>query len=333
MKELFAALLDRLSRGEAAALCCVLASGGSAPRGAGAKMAVFSDGTAIGTVGGGAVEQAAIQKARAVLAGERAGSCRFSLSAGQIGDLGMICGGEVTVGFRLLTADDVPAVASICETLDAQTRAWLVFRLTDGEIDGISVQKDGEPSLLQAGPVYLPQDGWYAEPLVRAGTVYIAGAGHVGAALARLLPQLAFRTIVYDEREGLLNQSAYPDAKAVCGKFSDFTERLTITSDDYIVIMTPGHLADRTVLAQALTTDACYIGCIGSRRKIAATNEALRAAGVCEAQLARIHAPIGLEIFAETPQEIAVSVAAELIRHRAQRAGTRKAKRTEREKQ
>lgn len=332
MKNLFAALRERLSQGEMAVLCCVLASGGSAPRGAGAKMAVFRDGMATGTIGGGAVEQAATEKARAILDGASAESCRFSLTAGQIGDLGMICGGEVTVGFRLLTRSDLPAVESVCAALRAQRRAWLVFRIADGAIGEISVQTDGDTALLQAVPVYQPEEGYYAEPLVRAGTVYIAGAGHVGAALARLLPQLGFCTAVYDERASLLNQSSYPDAQAICGAFADFTKRVAITPDDYIVIMTPGHLADREVLTQALDTDACYIGCIGSRRKIAATNEALRAAGVSQAQLARIHAPIGLEIFAETPEEIAVSVAAELIRHRALRAGTRKAKReTEKE--
>ena len=86
----------------------------------------------------------------------------------------------------------------------------------------------------------------------------------------------------------------------------------------------PGHQADREVLLQALRSPATYIGCIGSRHKIAATNAYLMANGIPEADLARVHAPIGLEIYGQTPAEIAVSVAAEMIRHRALRAGTDK---------
>ena len=176
-------------------------------------------------------------------------------------------------------------------------------------------------------PVYLPGEGWYAEPLVRAGTVYIVGGGHVGRALSALLPDVGFRVAGYAEREDLARAENYPRAaQVVCGPFADFTKRISVTREDSIVVMTPGHLADRAVLLQALATDACYLGCIGSHRKVEKTNEALRGAGVSGEQLARIHAPIGLEIFAETPAEIAVSIAAVLIRHRALRAGTKKAK-------
>ena len=90
--------------------------------------------------------------------------------------------------------------------------------------------------------------------------------------------------------------------------------------------ITPGHQADREVLLQAMKTPACYVGCIGSRHKIASTNQYLMDNGVEEAELSRIHAPIGITIFAETPEEIAISIAAELIRCRAQLAGTEKAR-------
>lgn len=333
MRELFQTLRDALMRGEDAVLCSVLAASGSTPRGAGAKMAVFPDGHILGTVGGGAIEREAIQQAVRIHRGESAACRSFRLAPSQLGDIGMICGGDVTVSFRLLSAQneaDRAALEAICAALERQENAWLVYRLSGGAVTDILVcraQGAPLPQLLQAVPVYLPGEGWYAEPLVRAGTVYIVGGGHVGRALSALLPDVGFRVAVYDEREDLARAENYPRAaQVVCGQFADFTKRISVTREDSIVVMTPGHLADRAVLLQALATDACYIGCIGSHRKVEKTNEALRGAGVSGEQLARIHAPIGLEIFAETPAEIAVSIAAELIRHRALRAGTRKAK-------
>lgn len=334
MKAFFGALLDALGRGEDAVLCCVLAASGSTPRGAGAKMAVFADGQILGTIGGGAVEQEAIRQAVRVHQGQSAACRSFCLAPNQLGDIGMICGGEVMVSFRLMRArseEDRAALDEICQALARQENAWLVLRLQNGAVGKICVQRKDSaplPQLLQAAPVYLPDEGWYAEPLVRAGTVYIFGGGHVGRALAELLPRVGFRVAVYDEREDLSRAQNYPHASQVlCGPFADFGQKIAVTGEDYIVVMTPGHLADRAVLLQALGTDACYIGCIGSRRKVEQTNAALRDAGISEQQLARVHAPIGLEIFAETPEEIAVSIAAELIRHRAVRAGTRKARR------
>ncbi len=334
MKAFFEAVHAALVRGEDVVLCGVLAASGSTPRGAGAKMAVFTDGQILGTIGGGAVEREAIRQAVRVHQGQSAACRGFCLAPNQLDDIGMICGGDVTVSFRLLRAQseaDRAALEAICGALGAQENVWLVLRLHDGAVTDIGVQREADaplPQLLQATPVYWPDEGWYAEPLVRAGTVYIFGGGHVGRALAELLPRVGFRVAVYDERPELSRAQNYPQAAQVlCGPFADFGRQIAVTSEDYIVVMTPGHLADRAVLLQALKTDACYIGCIGSRRKVEKTNAALREAGISEQQLARMHAPIGLEIFAETPEEIAVSIAAELIRHRAERAGTRKASR------
>lgn len=327
MKAFFQALHEALLQGKSAVLCSVLAASGSTPRGAGAKMAVFADGSILGTVGGGAVEQEAIRQALQIHAGEPAALRSFTLKRTELGDIGMICGGNVTICFLLLAADreeERKMTESICAALSREEPAWLVYHMQDGFVQSLTLSgaQPGE-TLFQSVPVYLPEQGLYAEPLVQPGTVYIVGGGHVGQALARLLPEVGFRVTVYDAREPLLKQQV----GSICAPFSEFTRRVQITQADCIVIMTPGHLADREVLLQALQTPAGYIGCIGSHRKIEQTNEALRKQNVSEQQLARIHAPIGLEIFAETPNEIAVSIAAELIRHRAIRNGTRKARR------
>ena len=100
--------------------------------------------------------------------------------------------------------------------------------------------------------------------------------------------------------------------------FRRIFDKVSLTADDYAVVMTPGHQADYEILEQVLRTPATYIGCIGSRKKVALTRERLAAAGFSQQDIDRVHAPIGLPILAETPEELAISVAAEMIRHRAE---------------
>ena len=122
----------------------------------------------------------------------------------------------------------------------------------------------------------------------------------------------------------------YPQAeRVILGDYLDIGAHLTLTENDYVCIMTPGHQADREVLLQAMKTPACYVGCIGSRHKIKSTCAYLMENGIPEEDLTRIHAPIGLDILGQTPAEIAVSIAAEMILHRAKRSGTAKKPRGE----
>ena len=132
---------------------------------------------------------------------------------------------------------------------------------------------------------------------------------------------MGFRVTVFDNRPDFATKQTHPAAENVIfGDYYDIWKSVTITPEDYVVIMTPGHQADREVLLQAMRTDATYVGCIGSRHKIAATQRYLIDNGIPEETLPRIHAPIGLAIQAETPEEIAVSITAELILHRARHA-------------
>jgi len=124
-----------------------------------------------------------------------------------------------------------------------------------------------------------------------------------------------FRVSVYDQREQAVSKERFPEAAELrCGSFPEALSRLPpLTDEDYVVIMTPGHQADYEVLSQALRTPAGYIGCIGSRKKVAAARERLLADGFTDREIGRVYAPIGLPIGGETPAEVAVSVAAQLI--------------------
>ena len=139
--------------------------------------------------------------------------------------------------------------------------------------------------------------------------------------VAPLLAQLDFDPLVYDDRPEFANPSLFPaSVRTLCAPFPEAGARLSIAPEDEIVIMTRGHVNDLVILTQALRSPAYYIGLIGSRAKIAHTREMLMQSGFTGDDFARVHTPIGLPIRAETPMEIAESVAAEMILARATHA-------------
>ena len=331
MKKVLDAMLAALARGERVTLCSVLASSGSAPRGAGAKMAVFEDGSTRGTIGGGAVERLCTQRALEAMKSGENGLSSYELHPNDVSDIGMICGGRVTVYFQLFSpqaAADIAVLRRWREKLDESVDLWLLLSLEGEHVREFRVLTRGDIPQEQQEfftTRALWRDGRYIEPLARAGRVYIFGGGHVGCALVPVLASVGFRVTMYDNREELAKPARYPAAdEVIFGSFADISARVQLTADVYVVVMTPGHQADYEILTQVLRSEATYIGCIGSRSKVAKTRERLLSDGFDEREIARIHAPIGLPILAETPEEIAVSVAAEMIEHRARRAGVKK---------
>jgi len=146
-------------------------------------------------------------------------------------------------------------------------------------------------------------------------TAFLFGAGHVSQQLAKLTQMVEFRTVVLDDRAEFANQDRFPGADKVhvLDRFENAFSGLSPDSNSFIVILTRGHSHDRTVLAQALRTQAGYIGMIGSHRKRDTIYQSLRDEGFTKADLDRVHCPIGLDIGGETPEEIAVSIVAEMI--------------------
>ena len=332
VKEIYSALCRALSAGQGAVLCSVIASEGSTPRGAGAKMLVTADGGTVGTVGGGAVEYRCTALAKELCREKRSQFQSYRLSAGDIADIGMICGGSVELFLQYLDPADnalLPLAEQALSLVDSGREAWLITAIDgegrwrwglwdkNGPLTGLAdlprenvVQVLGSRPRLVKGDVTL-----YAEPLSRPGTVYLFGGGHVGRALVPILAMTDFRVVVCDQRPDAASRAALPQAAEVyCLPYEDaFAHLPPVTAADYVVIMTPGHQADFEVLRQALATPAGYIGCIGSRRKVAATREKLLAAGFPAEEIDRIWSPIGLPIGGDTPAEIAVSIAAQLI--------------------
>jgi len=275
-------------------------------------MAVFPDGAIAGSVGGGNVEYEAQRLSAALLeAGE---NTRRDFRFRQGEESGMVCGGDVTLHFQFIPAGDTGAVAACRRAVElSDTGVWLARRFDGDRVAELRVLSSGDdaPALQKDRPCWT-EDGWFSVPVSRPGRVYVFGGGHVSAELVPLLARLGFRVTVWDDRPEFADPARFPQAaETVCAPFTDLP--LTLTPDDYAVVMTRGHQADYEVLEQILHSDAKYLGCIGSRKKLELCRERLLAAGVTAEEYARLHAPIGLPIGAETPEEIAVSVAAELV--------------------
>lgn len=277
MKEILEIVLETMRRKEDLMLLTVTETSGSVPRRAGAVMIVLKDGTTHGTIGGGKIEYTASQDALALLREQKSGTKHYTLRSEDAADLGMVCGGEVSVSFSYTDHSD----SALFEKYTKAVQNW-------------------EENL--------------------SGTVYVFGGGHVAQELVPLLHHLDFRCVVFDDRSEFASETVFPDAyRCIAGDFERLSDYIEIQPEDYVCIMTRGHLSDYTVQKQVMKTPASYIGVMGSRRKTQVLREKLRADGFTDEELDRCKSPIGFAIHAETPAEIAVSIAAELIAKRADR--------------
>ncbi len=338
MKQLIQEMAELCGRGESFALATVATRNGSAPRSAGAKMLVRQDGSTSGTVGGGILEAQVTELARKVLRSQQAVLQGFKFTGADAATMDAICGGEVEVLVEWLDAGDTE-VAAVIHDLEASIRGhqkiWLVSTLpaaglapchalvhSDGRVTGSLPAGLSTETILELRQPALVETGagrTLLEPLDISGTAFIFGAGHVSRSLAEFTKAVGFWTVVLDDRADYANAGRFPtaDELVVLDSFADALGCLKVDRDSFIIIVTRGHLNDRVVLAQALRTPAGYIGMIGSRRKCALVFEQLRKEGFGEDDIRRVHAPIGLAIDAETPEEIGISIAAEMIQARA----------------
>lgn len=328
MKDLFRYLCE----GKEMVLVTVVAASGATPRGAGAKMLVTEKGRIWGTIGGGAVEYRALQMADKVLKEKSAAVHQFTLNKDDIQNLGMVCGGEVQVFFQYIAENDGQMMELAKIALDAYKKNEELWILSD-------MKKDGKLSLYHKKTGFIGSEDleWmrpylsrkpklvkeneneiYIEQICFASRVYVFGGGHVAQELVPVLTHVGFRCVVMDDREEFANRELFPRAERVMiidfERISDFVE---IGENDYVCVMTRGHAYDTRVQAQILKTPACYIGVIGSVSKKAAVFGKLYEMGYTVEDTDRIITPIGLEIQAETPAEIAISIAGQMIMHRA----------------
>ena len=309
MKEIFTTLLYEMEKHHDTVLCTIIADSGSTPRGRGAQMLVGAEGLLRGTIGGGAVEGGAIALAHTLLQARRSAVHEYRLHHNETEDIGMVCGGDVTVHLQFIAADDGQwnALAQdVLRRIACRQTGWLTLAL-----DG------GTPALRDEPET---DKDHFTLPLPIGERAVIFGGGHCSLALCPLLTTVGFRVTVVDDRPELVTKERFPTADAVvCCDLDRLPEALAIGSEDYVVVMTNGHSHDFSVQRQILRGQYAYIGVIGSRTKTASVNERLRQAGISEEAIATVHTPIGTPIKAVTPEEIAVSIAGEMICVRAAR--------------
>lgn len=336
MKKLMFCVSEWLSQGEDVVLVTIIADSGSTPRGAGARMAIINDGRFCGTIGGGAVEYKAQQIAKEALKHKKSSIQSFSLSQNDKEGLGMVCGGNVTVYIQFICAADKQAqnlFAYAIELFTKNINSWLITDINEESdcrmfIYAPSIKnKSPIPDALSEKKLYANHStqveihgrSYYLEPLTRAGKVYIFGGGHIAQELLPLLAHLSFNCVIFDNLTAFANRELFPTADSVVlGDFSDISASVDIMEEDYVIIMTRGHSYDFIVQAQVMRLSPLYIGVIGSRTKIANISQKLLEQGFSQKEINSIHTPIGIKIKAETPAEIAISIAAELILTRAQ---------------
>ena len=307
------AAADLIRQSRSGALATVARVRGSTPVPAGTKMLVGAEGRLIGSVGGGCVEAEVIGAALEAQARQRPALLTHHLNADLAGDLGLSCGGTVDIFVEPLLADE-----AYVRVLDAAAAAEAGLVRTATEWGSARPLKTFEPlarAALTGAAATLTRDGRFMEErLVPAPRVFVFGAGHVGAAIARAAAAAGFRVVVIDDRSEYADASRFADDIAVlAADVETALARYPLTVGDAVVIATRGHRNDALILERVATSPAGYVGLLGSRRKKAVVTKGLKAAGVPAKSLQRVRVPVGLPIGAVTPEEIAVSVVAELI--------------------
>ena len=250
MISIYGALSKLEESGGVGALCTIVWTQGSTPRGTGSKMLVYPDGSFIGTVGGGALENRVVQEALEAIGDGKPRKLSYKMDDPELGDPG-VCGGQLEV---------------------------------------------------------------FVEPIVPNPLLLVIGGGHVGKAVVHLGKWLGFRVALSDDRPEFCTPEAIPEADEFYPvPMAELPQHIEITPWTSIVLTTRGADVDANGLPALFESGAAYIGVIGSRRRWKTTVKLMLEAGVSQEKIERVHSPIGLELNAETPEEIAVSIMAEII--------------------
>ncbi|MDD3363756.1 MAG: XdhC family protein [Syntrophomonas sp.] len=339
----YADILSLLRRGENVALLTVVSREGSTPRLPGSRMLLTSSGIQLGTIGGGDIEAQATKAAGQVLKDRISRVLHFSTGPDSSLTVDMICGGSLNVLLEFMDLNDynTELLQRINRCREHGEKVYIFTPLPDengqmeprfclgedGTVYGKAIIKD-IPGLLSnctgmhsSRVVNMAGNEYLVEPYFPEEKLYIFGAGHIARELCPLAVHLGFEVAVLDDRAEYLNRERFPSAYqlALIDSFQDGFKELNIDENSMLLIVTRGHRHDAVVLEQALCTDAFYIGMIGSRNKRDTIYRNLIDKGYDRQQLEQVRCPVGLDIGADAPEEIAISISAELIQARARK--------------
>ena len=324
--------------GGAGALASVARRRGSLPMSATAKMLVTAGGARLGTVGGGCLEAEIIERALSVIERRTPALSEHTLNAELAGDYGLTCGGTALMFIEPVLVDPILAeIYAACASLIAGGDRGVLVTHADWSrgvakllvASGMQVGV-ARADLLAAVSTHDPHEeipmidgGLLRETVAGAPRLVVFGGGHVGARVAEAATFAGWRVTIVDDRAEYADARRFPFAeRTVVTDFAGLPATLGIDPSTYVVVATRGHQHDAVIVEQVARLDTRYLGMLGSRRKVALTWRLLERWGVPAERLARISAPVGLSIGADTPEEIAVSIVAEMIAVR--RAGSRR---------
>ena len=348
MQDVFHEAVNQLGKSEPVVVATVVRTKGSTPQKPGAKLLVRNDGSGVGTLGGGCVEGDIWFAAKELMrSGGPAQDRDYQLNEDLAAQDGLVCGGTMYFLIDPIYRPDEylpfareideaygggPAVALAtlikpANGASASTGAKLFIREygdTEGTLGSPEVDQDAAKKareLMVHGKNDYAVSGDGAEFFIEAYTtppqIVLCGGGHVSKSIAPLAKKLDFRVFVTDDREEFSNKDRFPEADIlVAKKPEDALPELPINPNTFIIIATRGHRYDNVALESAVKTSARYVGLLGSRRKTILIYEDLIHSGVPMERISEIRSPVGLDIHARTPDEIAVSIMAEILMFR-----------------
>lgn len=309
--EFWQQLLQKLRAKQHVYLLTVIQNLGSSPGRKGFKMLVAQDEFIFGSIGGGIMEFTLVEEIKELLKlKELPIFFRKQLHQGNGKDKsGMICSGEQTVIFHPLNSAHILLIETIINCLQNNQQKTLSLSPTRIELIENRISERYQTVITSA------MDWNFKELIGFKETLYIVGGGHVGLAVSQLFKQLDFHVVVFDNRDNLntLEVNNFAHEKHVIN-YLEIAKHIKQGNDSYVAIMTNKYTDDKLVLSKIIRNQHKFIGVLGSKAKLKTMWEVLQKEGFSLDELNQIHAPIGLSIKSQTPEEIAVSIAAEIIR-------------------
>lgn len=295
-------------------LLVVAESHGSSPGRAGYKMAVAANGELCGSIGGGVMEVELVERAKASVAETGAVATGFLVEQVHRKDVpnssGMICSGRQTVIVTQLDGEDIDSVIAMIECLEQ--RKPTAFKISNLKFQVVESSKDSLPINFSKTS---ETEFVYQETLKIVPELMIVGGGHCALALSEVMSRLGFHISIFDDRPELntLAKNQYADEITVIDSYEKTAAHIPTGDDVYVVVMTLGYATDAVVIRQLIDHKFKYFGVLGSKAKMATLMNELRESGLDGENLDRIRTPVGLQINSRTPEEIAVSIAAQII--------------------
>ena len=304
-------IFENIKADKKVVLLVVAESSNSSPGRQGFKMVVNEDSDMIGTIGGGIMERGMTEYALDLLLGKKSKKIKRlqHTDKTKFEKSGLICGGYQTIIFSVIDKSQTKLIENILSSINEKRNNELI-------ITPKSIEYRTADSMRPVSFTYKSDEEWnYKESIGLPLIAYIAGGGHVGLAVSLIMKSLGFYVVVFDHREDVytIKQNQFADEIIICN-YDEIGSKIIEGERSYIIIVTPMHSGDKATLKSVLNKNIKYIGMMGSKRKIKTIFEALLNDGVNEELIKKVHTPIGIEIEAETPEEIAISIAAEIIK-------------------